>query len=536
MGARGLGIRSGRSARRRSARLAAGFALLLVAGCGFLPDPDAGGDPDPTGAGGTTGPTTGAAVGVLEDVRGAVVQIVARGTFVDPEAGLQTGAAGAGSGFVIDPSGIAVTNNHVVTGAATLSVYVDGEDEPRNARVLAGSECSDLAVIDIDGPDLPYLEFASSPSTVGTEVYSAGFPLGDPEYTLTRGIVSKERADGESGWASVDGVIEHDATINPGNSGGPLVSADGRVIGVNYAGSDDTNQYFAISAATAVPVVERLRAGEPVDWIGINGSALLDDESGDSGVWVAAVESGSPAATLGLAAGDLVRTLENLPLGADGTMADYCDVLRTKGADAAMRVQVLRPETGQLLQGVLNDGSQLVDTSLTEIGEGLDVTDGGEDTAPTEYVEVSDDSGRITVQLPDGWADLDGSPYGDSPRLVASDDLGAFAESFSHSGVIVIALPADQAGDPTTTLEAMVADIGAGAACPEASEVAGYEDALYTGSWQLLGGCDGTDASFVAIVAVPEDGSFAAFVGVQVVTAADETALEQIIATFVVSP
>ncbi|MEI2690512.1 MAG: serine protease [Anaerolineae bacterium] len=74
---------------------------------------------------------------------------------------------------------------------------------------------------------------------MGLDVYAAGFPLGDPEFTLTRGIVSKARADGETDWASVDSVLEHDASINPGNSGGPLITGDGKVIGVNYAGNNE---------------------------------------------------------------------------------------------------------------------------------------------------------------------------------------------------------------------------------------------------------------------------------------------------------
>ncbi len=83
------------------------------------------------------------------------------------------------------------------------------------------SECSDLAVIDIEGDGYPYLEWFDGQVAPGLDVYAAGFPLGDPEFTLTRGIISKERADGETDWASVDWVVEHDATINPGNSGGP---------------------------------------------------------------------------------------------------------------------------------------------------------------------------------------------------------------------------------------------------------------------------------------------------------------------------
>src|SRR3712207_5524812 len=84
-------------------------------------------------------------VSTREDIERATVRIEAEGSFVSAETGQQTSENWGGSGFIIAPSGIAVTNNHVVTGSALLRVYVDGEDEPRNARVLGVSECSDLA-------------------------------------------------------------------------------------------------------------------------------------------------------------------------------------------------------------------------------------------------------------------------------------------------------------------------------------------------------------------------------------------------------
>ena len=124
----------------------------------------------------------------LEDVRGAIVRIVAEGSFADPEFGQQYNAAGSGSGFFISEDGLAVTNNHVVTGAAFLQVYVDGDEEPRNARVLGVSECSDLAVIDVDGDGYSYLEWYEGDLVAGTPIFAAGFPLGDEEYTLLDGI------------------------------------------------------------------------------------------------------------------------------------------------------------------------------------------------------------------------------------------------------------------------------------------------------------------------------------------------------------
>ena len=293
-------------------------------------------------------------VSSLREVKLATIQIEAEGSFVDLELGQQLNRRGRSSGLIIDKSGIAVTNNHVVTGAAILRVWVGGERDPRNARILGVSECSDLAVIDIEGDGYPVFEWFYGEIYAGLDVFAAGFPLGDPEFTLTRGIVSKARTRGETNWASVDSVIEHDATINPGNSGGPLVTLDGRVVGINYAGSSDTSQFFAISRDEALEVISQLRAGQDFDSIGVNGTAVRNEKEGISGIWVASVKSGSPASDVGLKGGDVITKLEGLVLATDGTLADYCDILRTHQSDDVLSVEVLRFGTGEVLEGKLN--------------------------------------------------------------------------------------------------------------------------------------------------------------------------------------
>ncbi len=294
----------------------------------------------------------------LQDVKKAVIQIEAQGTFIDPQFGLVLNGAGRGSGFIIDPEGIAVTNNHVVTGSALLKVWVAGENSPRNAKVLAVSECSDLAVIDIDGSGYSYLDWYDGAIDVGMDIYVAGFPLGDPEYTLTRGIISKARASGETQWASVDSVIEYDATTNPGNSGGPVITPDGRILGIHYAGNSDTRQAYGISKTVAVRVIDQLRQGNNVDTIGVNGQAVWTEDGSLTGIWVSSVASGSPADKAGIQAGDILLMMENLVLATDYTMSDYCDILRSHNPSDTLSVQVLRWANAEVLDGQLN-GRQL---------------------------------------------------------------------------------------------------------------------------------------------------------------------------------
>jgi len=309
----------------------------------------------------------GGGINSLSEAQNAVIQIESQGTFVDPQVGLVVNGAGRGSGFIIDPSGIAVTNNHVVTGSALLKVWVNGEQH--NARILGVSECSDLAVIKLDGGPFPYLNWFDGQIKTGLEVYAAGFPLGEPQFSLTKGIVSKEKADGQTSWASLDHVIGHDATINPGNSGGPLITNDGQIVGINYSSLASANQYFAIDENTARPVIDELTKGKDVDSIGINGTAVISDDRTFSGIWVSSVKSGSPADKAGIKAGDILYQMESLVLATEGTMKDYCNILRTHKPEDTLSLTVIRYATGELLEGQLN-GRELAVTGIFDVSGG----------------------------------------------------------------------------------------------------------------------------------------------------------------------
>lgn len=386
----------------------------------------------------------GGAIRSYKDAQPAVVQIVAEGEFRD--VGMAEGQQGSwmGSGFIIDPSGLAVTNAHVAEGAATMKVYVGGSTDPVNARILGIDECSDLAVIDLEGDSFPYLAWHTGPVNVTTDVWAAGFPLGDPQYTVTDGTIAKNNADGQREWASIDYTLESTAPIQHGNSGGPLLMSDGSVVGVNYAGGSATNtdQFWAIPAALAAPVVDVLKTGQDQNSIGINGEAFFDDASSLGGIWVSGVRSGSPASEAGIEPGDVITQLEGRDAVTDSdvdtsggvprvTKAGYCNVIKTQGADRPIKVQVFRPTTGEVLEGEVNNPDKPLApiSTVTNDSAGQTGTDGGTsegDAAAAGYTTVTDDTGAITVDVPVAWADVNTSAGDGFGQITASTSMDEF--------------------------------------------------------------------------------------------------------------
>jgi serine protease Do len=480
-------------------------------------------------------------VNSLDEVKSATIQIQAEGTFIDPQVGLVVNGAGRGSGFLIDPSGIAVTNNHVVTGAALLKVWVGGDqNKVYNARVLGASECSDLAVIKIDGVDFPYLQWYNGDPKVGMDVYAAGYPLGDPEYTLTKGIISKAKADGNTGWASVGSVLQHDAQINPGNSGGPLVDKNGMVVGINYA-SNSANQYFAIAKAEADAVLTDLEAGNDVNSIGVNGQVVVSQDLNLSGVWVSSVKSGSPADKSGLKPGDIIVQLEGLVLGTDGTKADYCQILRSHKATDTLSMNVLRWSTQEVLEGQLN-GRQLAVTG-TFSGGNQSTGSSGQTGGP---VTISDDSNVITMDVPEGW-EYDGSAWQSNwtignknypftaQTLTASPDVKAYSQGYTVKGIFV-ATSRDWGtiGGYANLLEGV---LGYYSDCtPNGSQQ--YNDGTYEGQLVLYTRCGPTKSEALVLAARPikNPQSYLMLLEMKYATQADLDELDAILSSTTINP
>lgn len=231
-----------------------------------------------------------------------------------------------GSGVIISPDGYIVTNNHVVSGADELTVTLNDNRE-YSARIIGTDPNTDLALIKVNGKNLPTLPIGDSDNLkVGEWVLAVGNPY-NLSSTVTAGIVSaKARSMGGEGsnGPQISSFIQTDAAINPGNSGGALVNAKGELVGINAMLYSQTGSYsgygFAIPTTIMVKVVDDLKKYGTVQRaiLGIRGGDVLNyinaqkDEKKDvdlgtnEGVYVAEVTEGSSAAAAGIVKGDVI--------------------------------------------------------------------------------------------------------------------------------------------------------------------------------------------------------------------------------------
>lgn len=262
---------------------------------------------------------------------------------------------GAGSGFIIDPAGYIVTNDHVVGKADQIMVdLADGTELP--AHVIGTDELTDIAVIQVkaDRP-LPYVAWGDSRGVeVGDWVVAAGNPFGLGG-SVSAGIVSARGRD--IGAGPFDDFIQIDAPINPGNSGGPVFNEQGEVVGVDTAIASPTGASvgigFAVPAEIARPIVTALREHGRVErgWLGVSVQDLeqSDEHKAAEGVRIAAVERNGPASKVGLRAGDIVIAVNGQPVD---------------GARSLIR-KIAQAPPGSLVHLTLRRQGKQIDVSVT---------------------------------------------------------------------------------------------------------------------------------------------------------------------------
>src|SRR6202453_3682927 len=274
---------------------------------------------------------------------------------------------GIGSGVLISPDGYIVTNNHVIDGAVDINVTLK-DRRIMTAKLIGADPLTDLAVIKVDGTNLPNAPWGNSTSLrPGQTVLAFGNPFGF-RFTVTRGIVSglnRPNPFSRNG-RSPGSFIQTDAAINPGNSGGPLVDARGEVIGINtflVSSSDSfSGMGFAIPSQIVRPTVETLIRDGKVrhGYMGIGISDVTPDNAkffhvqNNEGAVVTQVEDDSPAAKAGLKVGDVITELDG-----------------SKVTDASeLQIQVGQKQPGTAIKlSVLRDGKNVsVPLTLEEMG------------------------------------------------------------------------------------------------------------------------------------------------------------------------
>jgi Do/DeqQ family serine protease len=245
-----------------------------------------------------------------------------------------------GSGVIVSPDGLVISNNHVTQGADEIRVVLHDRREFA-ARVLLADEASDLAVLQLDGAaELPALTLADSDALqVGDLVLAIGNPFGVGQ-TVSSGIVSGLARSALQVGNGQGYFVQTDAPINPGNSGGALVNMGGELIGINTAivtqGGGSNGIGFAVPSNLVAAVLDQARAGAAGfarPWAGVTGQEV-DAATAEGlgmpypeGVLLADIDPASPFATAGVQTGDIVLTLDGKPVNTPQEMIFRLSIL-----------------------------------------------------------------------------------------------------------------------------------------------------------------------------------------------------------------
>ena len=331
---------------------------------------------------------------------------------------------GVGSGVIVDASGLALTNAHVVDGATRVEVVTVTGDKYQ-AKVVGADKKTDLAVLRIEnakaGAKFPFLPLGDSDAVqVGDWVIAVGSPFG-LQATVTSGIVSAKAR--HIGAGPYDDFLQTDAAINPGNSGGPLVNMRGEVVGINTAiVSGGSGIGFAIPSNMAKQISAQLVATGSVTrgWLGVSLQPLTSDLAssfgveGGKGALVAEVQPQSPAAKAGIQSGDVI-------IEVNGKKVDSAsDVVRTVGfakPGEEARLTVWRDRARHTLTAKL--GEQPGETAASRLGldvrpvtpalaQELGLT--GTDGVVVMSVEPDSAGARAGIERGDILRELDGKP------------------------------------------------------------------------------------------------------------------------------
>jgi S1-C subfamily serine protease len=247
-------------------------------------------------------------------------------------------ASAAGTGMVLSSSGEILTNNHVIRGATTIRIVVPGTTHRYTARVVGYDVADDVAVLRAVGAsNLKTVSTAAAAAVrVGARVTAVGNAGGGGRLISARGTVtgvgrSIVVSDDQGGSESLTGLIETNANLQPGDSGGPLLNSAGKVIGMDTAASSgfvfrsSANDGYAIKIGKALSLAKQIVAGHASDRVHVGATAFLGVQiqpgASPSGALVAGVVDGGPAASAGIAAGDVIISIDRRAISSANDVA-----------------------------------------------------------------------------------------------------------------------------------------------------------------------------------------------------------------------
>jgi S1-C subfamily serine protease len=244
-------------------------------------------------------------------------------------------AIGAGTGIVIDPGGVVMTNNHVISGATDISAFSIGTGQTYAVDVIGYDRTQDVAVLQLRGAGgLPTAAIGGG-AAIGQPVVAlgnAGGQGGTPSAVAGHVVAlnqSVSATDTLTGAAeNLGGLIQADTAIRPGDSGGPLVNSSGQVIGMNTAATDSYKmsggQGYAIPIGRAMGVAGQIRSGAASNTVHIGPTAFLGlgVQDGGNGAQVQRVVTAGPAAGAGISPGDVITGVDNVPINGATAMTE----------------------------------------------------------------------------------------------------------------------------------------------------------------------------------------------------------------------
>ncbi|PYD69823.1 DegQ family serine endoprotease [Komagataeibacter swingsii] len=326
-----------------------------------------------------------------------------------------------GSGFIIDPSGVIVTNNHVVRHADQITITLQ-DNTVLKARLLGHDDRTDLAVLKVDSPrPLPAVPFGDSDhARVGDWVLAIGNPFG-LSGTVTAGIVSSRGRNIEQG--PYDDFIQTDAPINKGNSGGPLFNLNGEVIGINTAifspSGGSIGIGFSIPSAEAQGIIEQLRRHGRVTrgWIGVRIQDVTQEIADGLGLksahgaLIAGVEPKGPAAMAHLQTGDVIQSLNGKEIDgralprlvaelAGGSVAHLGIWRKGQEMNVAITIGALPEEKADKADGASQPAKKPAQGSMAITGMGFTVGD-LDDIARQKYNMAEGQKGVLVTGVTD---------------------------------------------------------------------------------------------------------------------------------------